>query len=166
MTRSVNDIATYQCGTDAFKFLFFLWTINEWNEIHIKIRNSLYSVFENYLLKEIRRQPSPSYNIHNPLNYLYTRLRLELVNRMNASSTTIWVIILILFYLHFGTESTLHFFLHCHRSNSIRSILLTYLNLVDKNLIKLSGEVNSSVWQYSIQSYAQSLFTKPLNKVH
>ena len=83
MTRNVNDIATYQCRTDAFKFLFFLWTINEWNEIHIKIRNSLYSVFENYLLKEIRRQPSPSYNIHNPLNYLYTRLRLELVNRMN-----------------------------------------------------------------------------------
>ena len=27
MTRNVNDIATYQCNTDAFKFSFFPWTI-------------------------------------------------------------------------------------------------------------------------------------------
>ena len=66
ITRNANDIATYQCRTDAFKFSFFPWTITEWNKIDIKIRNSPYSIFKNYLLNEIRPKPSPLHNVHNP----------------------------------------------------------------------------------------------------
>ena len=79
ITRNVNDIATYQCRTDAFKFSFLLWNITEWNKIDIKIRNSPYSVFRNYLLKETRPKPSPLYNIQNPSGIkLLIRLRLGL----------------------------------------------------------------------------------------
>ena len=78
ITRNRNDIATYQCRTDAFKFSFFPWTITEWNKIDIKIQNSPYSVFRNYLLNEIRPKPSPLYNFHNPSGIkLLTGLRLE-----------------------------------------------------------------------------------------
>ena len=79
ITRNVNVIATYQCRTDAFKFSFFPWIITEWNKIDTKIWNSPYSVCRNYLLKEIRLQPSPLYNIHNPSGItLLTRLGLGL----------------------------------------------------------------------------------------
>ena len=37
ITRNDNDIATYQCRTDAFKFSFFPWAITEWNKVDIKI---------------------------------------------------------------------------------------------------------------------------------
>ena len=82
MTRNVNDIATYQCNTDTFKFYFFPWAITGyWNKIDIKIRNSPCSVFRNYLLKEIRPKLSPLYNIQNPSGIkLLTRLRLGLSN--------------------------------------------------------------------------------------
>ena len=79
ITRNVNDIATYQCRTHAFKLSFFPWTITEWNKIDIKIQNSPYSVFRNYLLEKIRPKPSPLYNIHNPSGIkLLTRLRIGL----------------------------------------------------------------------------------------
>ena len=79
ITRNVNDIAAYQCRTDAFKFSFFPWTITEWNKIDIKIRNSPYSVFRKYLLKEIRPKTSHLFSIPNPSGIkLLTRLRLRL----------------------------------------------------------------------------------------
>ena len=66
-------------GLMLSKTLSFLWTITELNKINIKIRNSPYSVFRNYLPQEIRPQPSPLYNIHNPSGIkLLTRLRLGL----------------------------------------------------------------------------------------
>ena len=131
---------TLQLISDAFKFLFFLWTITEWNKIDIKIWNSPYSVFRNYLLNEIRPKPSPLYNIHNPSGIkLLTRLRLGL-SHLNEHK----------FNHNFDDcvnpfctcslepESTSHFFLHCHHYNTIRSILFEDLNSVDKNLFKLS----------------------------
>ena len=76
ITRNRNIIATYQCRTDIFKFSIFPWNITEWNKIDIKIRNSPYSVFRNYLLSEIRPKHSPLYNFHNPSGIkLLTRLR-------------------------------------------------------------------------------------------
>ena len=91
ITRSVNDIETYQYRIDAFKFSFFHWTITEWNEIDIKIRSSPYSVFRNYLLNEIRPKPSPLYNIHNPSRIkLLTRLRLGLSHLNEHKITKIY----------------------------------------------------------------------------
>ena len=66
ITRNVNDFATYQCMTDALKFSFFPWPTSERNKTDTKIRNSTYSVFRNYLLKETMQKPSPLHNIHNP----------------------------------------------------------------------------------------------------
>ena len=81
ITRNRNVIATYQCRTDTFKFSVFPWTITECNKIDIKIRNSPYSVFQNYLLHKIRPKPSPLYNFHNPSGIkLLTRLRSGLSN--------------------------------------------------------------------------------------
>ena len=39
----------------------------EWNKLDLKIRNSSYFVFRNYLIKRIRSLAAPVYNIHNPL---------------------------------------------------------------------------------------------------
>ena len=140
ITRNVKDTATYQCRTDACNFSFFPWTITEWNKIAIKIRNSSYLVFRNYLLSKIRPKPSPFYNIHNPSGIkLLTRLRLGL-SHLNEHK----------FNHNFDDcvnpfctcslepESTSHFFLHCHHYNAIQSILFEDLNSVDKNLFKLS----------------------------
>ena len=54
ITRNVSDIATCQCRTDACIFSFFPWTITECNKTDIKIQSSPFSVFRNYLLKEMR----------------------------------------------------------------------------------------------------------------
>ena len=156
ITRNVNDIATYQCRTDAFKFSFFPWTITEWNKIDIKIRNSPYSVFRNYLLNEIRPKPSPLYNIHNPSGIkLLTRLRLGL-SHLNEHK----------FNHNFDDcvnpfctcslepESTSHFFLHCHHYNTIRSILFKDLNSVDKNLFKLSDNELTLILLYGSTKYS------------
>ena len=156
ITRNRNDIATYQCRTDAFKFSFFPWTITEWNKIDIKIRNSPYSVFRNYLLNEIRPKPSPLYNIHNPSGIkLLTRLRLGL-SHLNEHK----------FNHNFDDcvnpfctcslepESTSHFFLHCHHYNTIRSILFKDLNSVDKNLFKLSDNELTLILLYGSTQYS------------
>ena len=132
ITRIVSEIAAYQCRTDAFKLLTFPWTITEWNIIDNKIWNSPRSVFKNYLLKEIRPQPSPLYNIHNPSGIkLLTRLRLGL-SHLNEYK----------FNHNFDDcvnpfctcslepESTSHLFLHCHHYNTIQSIFKD-LNSVD-----------------------------------
>ena len=136
----MNGIATYQCRTNALKFSFFPWIINEWNKIDIKIPNSPFSVFKNYLLNEIRSKPSPLNSIHNPSGIkLLTRLRLGL-SHLNEHK----------FNHNFDDcvnpfctcslepESTSHFFLFCHYHNAIRSILFEDLNSVNKNMFKLS----------------------------
>ena len=140
ITRNVKDTATYQCRTDACNFSFFPWTITEWNKIAIKIRNSSYLVFRNYLLSKIRPKPSPFYNIHNPSGIkLLTRLRLGL-SHLNEHK----------FNHNFDDcvnpfctcslkpESASHSFLHCQNYNTIRSMLFKNLNSVAKNLFKLS----------------------------
>ena len=155
ITRNVDDIATYQCRTDAFKFSFFSWTITEWNKIDIKIWNSPYSVFRNYLLKEIRPKPSPLYNIHNPSGIkLLTRSRLG-SSHLNEHK----------FNHNFDDcvnpfcncslepESTSHFFLHCHHYNTIWSILFKDLNSVDKNLFELSDNELTLILLYGITQY-------------
>ena len=156
ITRNVNGIATYQCRSDAFKFSFFSWTITEWSKIDIKNRNTPYSVFRNYLLKEIRPNSSPLYNIHNPSGIkLLTRLRLGLSHLnehkfnhnfddcVNPFCTC-----------NLEPESTSHFFLHCHHYNTIRSILFKDLNSVDKNLFKLSDNELTLILLYGSTQYS------------
>ena len=136
----MNDIATYQCRTDAFKFSFFPWTITEWNKIDIKIRNSPYSVFRNYLLKEIK---------------LLTRLRLGLSHLDEHKFNHNFVDCVNPFCTcNLEPESTSHFFLHCHHYNTIRSILFKDLNSVDKNLFKLSDNELTLILLYGSTQYS------------
>ena len=55
-TRNSENVETYYCRTDLFKYSFFPYTIVEWNKFNINLRN-VRSVqkFRNLLLK-IRRQ--------------------------------------------------------------------------------------------------------------
>ena len=156
ITRNVKDIATYQYGTDAFKFSFFPWTITEWNKIDIKIRNSPYSVFRNYLLNEIRPKLSSLYNIHNPSGIkLLTRLRLGLnhLNKHKFNHNFDDCVNPFCTY-NLEPESTSHFFLHCHHYNTIRSILFEDLNSVDKNLSKLSDNELTLILLYGSTKYS------------
>ena len=156
ITRNVKDTATYQCRTDVFNSSFFLWTITEWNKIDIKIWNSPYLVFRNYLLSKIRPKPSPFYNIHNPSGVkLLTRLRLGLshLNKRKFNHSFDYCV------NPFRTcclepESTSYFFLHCHHYNTIRSILFKDLNSVDKNLLKLSDNELTLILLYGSTEYS------------
>ena len=76
-TGNSEDVVTYHCRTDTFKYSFFPWTILEWNKLDLALRKSSYKVFKNSLLKMIRPSPNTVYDIHNPLGLgLLTRLRL------------------------------------------------------------------------------------------
>ena len=123
-TGNSEDVVTYHCRIDTFKYSFFPWTILEWNELHLTLLKSSYKVFKDSLLKMTRPSPNPVCDIHNPLGlHLLTWLRLGLshlnehkfnhnfkncVNPLCTCSLEI--------------ESTSHFFLHCDHYNNIHKI--------------------------------------------
>ena len=43
-TRNTRNITTYSCRTDAFKYSFFPWTINEWNKLNCNIQTSSFNI--------------------------------------------------------------------------------------------------------------------------
>ena len=67
-----EDVVTYHCRTDNFKYSFFPWTILEWNKLDLTLRKSSYKIFSNSLLKIIRPPPNPVYDIHNSLGLRFT----------------------------------------------------------------------------------------------
>ena len=127
-TRNTRNITTYSCRTDAFKYSFFPWTINEWNKLNFNIRASSFNIFRANLIKIIRPIPNSVFGIFNPLGLkLITRLRLinDCINSLCTCSLDI--------------ESTVHYFLHCNYYNSARISLLNDLNSVDRTLFNLSN---------------------------
>ena len=75
-TRNTRNITTYSCRTDAFKYSFFPWTINEWNKLNFNIRTSSFNIFRANLIKIIRPIPNSIFGILNPLGLtLITRVR-------------------------------------------------------------------------------------------
>ena len=129
---------------------FYIYLLDKWH-LH-----SPYSVFRNYLFKEIRPKPSPLYNIHNPSGIkLHTRLRLGLSHLnehkfshnfddcVNAFCTC-----------SLEPEPISHFFLYCHHYNTIQSILFKHLNSVDKNLFRLSDNELTLILLYSSTQYS------------
>ena len=68
--------AEYSCRTDIFKYIFFSYTITEWNELASVPRNAKsYSILGNSLLKLCLPNSSLIYNINDPLDIkLLTRL--------------------------------------------------------------------------------------------
>ena len=78
-TRNSEDVVTYHCITDTFKYSFLPWTIFKWNKLDLTLYRSSYKIFRNSLLKIMHPSPNPAYDILNPLRLRsLTRLRLEL----------------------------------------------------------------------------------------
>ena len=79
-TQTTEDIITFYCRTDIFKYSVFPATLMEWNKLDVKLRKSeSLPYFRNALLKVGRLTAEPVYNIHNPIDLkLLTRLRLGL----------------------------------------------------------------------------------------
>ena len=138
------------------KFSFFQWSIVEWNKLDLKIQNSSYLVFRNYLIKRIRPLAAPVYNIHNPLGLkLLTRLRLGLSHLNNHRFNHNFENCLNpLCTCSLEVESTTHFFLHCHHFNAIRITLNNSLKAIDKDILKLSDSSLTKVILYGDSKYS------------
>ena len=50
-TRNSEDLVTYHCRTDNFKYSFFPWTILECNKLGSTLHKSSYKIFKNSLFK-------------------------------------------------------------------------------------------------------------------
>ena len=82
-TQNTRNITTYSCRTDAFKYSFFPWTINEWNKLNFNIQTSSFNIFRANLIKIIRPIPNSIFDIFSPLGLkLITRFQLGL-SRLN-----------------------------------------------------------------------------------
>ena len=138
------------------KFSFFRWSIVEWNKLDLKIQNSSYLVFRNYLIKRIRPLAAPVYNIHNPLGLkLLTRLRLGLSHLNNHRFNHNFENCLNpLCTCSLEVESTTHFFLNCHHFNAIRITLNNSLKAIDKDILKLSDSSLTKVILYGDSKYS------------
>ena len=130
----------HSCGTDAFKYCFFPWTINEWNKLNFNIRTSSFNIFRANLVKIIQAIPNSVFGIFNPLGLkLITRLRLGLSHlnehsinhNFNDCKNPLCTCSL-------DIESTVHFSLHYNYYNSARISLLNDPNSVDRTLLNLS----------------------------
>ena len=124
----------------------------EWNKLDSNIRNSTYPVFRNHLLKIIRPELNPVYNIKNYNGLkLLTRLRLSLSHlnehRFNHNFHNC---INPLCSCSLEVESIEHFFLHCHHYQNIRAKLFNNIKIIDKTLLKLSGEQLTNVLLYGV----------------
>ena len=78
--RTTEDIRTFYCRTDIFKYSYFPATIMKWNKRDEKLRKSQsLPYFKNALLKVGRSTAKSFYNINNPIGLkLLARLRLGL----------------------------------------------------------------------------------------
>ena len=139
-TWNTRNITTYSCRTDAFKYSFFPWTINEWNKLNFNIRASSFNIFRANLIKIIRPIPNSVFGIFNPLGLkLITRLRLGLSHlNEHRFKHNFNDCINLLCTCSLDIVSTVHYFLHSNYYNKARISLLNDINSVDRTLLSLS----------------------------
>ena len=126
-TRNIENVETYYCRTDLFKYSFFPYMMVEWNKLDINLRNAKsFLIFRNSLLKLGRPIQNPIYNINDPVRIKYlTRLRLGLSHLNDHKFRHNFQDCLNpLCPCSFEVESTIHYFLHCQYYNDIRKTLL------------------------------------------
>ena len=142
-TRNLNFVETLFCRTDAFKYLFFPYSVSEWNKLDPGLCNAKsYSTFRKLLLKSGRPSPNHIYKIHYPLGRkLLTRLRLGL-NHLNEHrfDHNFDSCINPLCSSSLEMESTKHFFLHCHHYTNIRRTLLNTVEMIDESILNVSDD--------------------------
>ena len=134
-TQNTRNI-TYTCRTDAFKYSFFPWTINEWNKLNCNTQTCSFNIFRANFVKIIQPIPNPIFGIFNPLGLkLITKRRLGLshlnVHGLNHNFNNC-INPLTLCTCSMNIESTVHFFFHCNYYNSAR---ISLLNSVDRTLL-------------------------------
>ena len=79
-TCNTENVETYYCRNDLFKYSFFPYTIVEWNKLDITLQNvKSFQIFRNLLLKIGRPIQNSIFNIDDPVDIKYlTRLGLGL----------------------------------------------------------------------------------------
>ena len=116
-TQPTEDVTTFYCRTDIFKYSCFPSTILGWNNIDLKTRkiNSLMS-FKNSLLGVGWPTAMPMYGIQNPIGLKFlTRLQLGLSHlNEHKFKHNFKDCVNPLFSCSLEIESPSHFFLHCH----------------------------------------------------
>ena len=149
-TQNSEDIGTYHCQTDTFKYSFFPSTTLEWNKLDSTLCKSSCKIFRNYLLIMICSSPNLVYDVHNPLGFcLLTRLRLGLSHlNEHKFSHSFENCVNPLCTCSLGIESTLHFFLYCIHYNNIHTTLLNKLRSLDENILKLSDTTLTNLMLY------------------
>ena len=135
--QNTRNITTYSCRTDAFKYSFFPWTINEWNKLNFNIQASSLNIFRASLIMIIRLIPNSVFGIFNPLELkLITRLWLGLSHlnehRFNHNFNDCMNP---LCTCSLDIESTVHYFFHYNYYNRARVSLLNGLNSVNITLL-------------------------------
>ena len=131
-TRNQDNIETYYCRADLFKYSFFPYTIVEWNKLDNTINSKPFLIFRNSLLKTGRPIQNSIFKIHDPLGIkLLTRLRLGLSHlnehrfRHNFQDC-----LNPLCSCSLEVESTVHYFLHCHYFIQYQNTLLDSVEII------------------------------------
>ena len=142
-TCNTENVGTYYCRTDLFKYSFFRYTIVEWNKLDINLRNiKSFQIFRNLLLKIGRPIQNSIFNVHDPVGIKYlTRLRLGLSHlnehrfRHNFKDC-----LNPLCSCSLEVETVIHYFLHCHYYIIRRTLLDTVNEIINKNLSDFSEQ--------------------------
>ena len=155
-TRNSENVETYYCITDQFKYSVYPYSIIEWNKLDVNLRNAKsFLIFRNSLLKIARPMQNSIYNIHDPvgINYL-TILRSGLShlnegkfrhNFQNCLNTLCSCI------LEF--ETTNHYFLNCHYYNDICKTLLNTVKEITNICLSdfsIDFSESSSIWKLNL----------------
>ena len=155
-TRNQDQIDTYYCRTDLFKYSSFPYTIVEWNKLDIILRNAKsFLIFKNSLLKIGRPIQNSIFKIHDPLGVKFlTRFRLGLSHlnehrfRHNFQDC-----LNPLCSCSLEVQSTTHFFLHCHHFNQFRQTLLDSVKKIVNYISILTYDALVNLLLYGSQNY-------------
>ena len=138
-TRNQDQIDTYYCRTDLFKYSFFPYTIVEWNKLDVTLRNAKsLLIFKNSLLKIGRPIQNSILTIHDPLGIkLLTRLSHLNEHRFRHNFQDC---LNPLCSCSLEVEPTTHFFLHCHNSNQFQQTLLDSVKKIVNDISILTDD--------------------------
>ena len=147
-----NNIPTFNCRTDCFKYSFFRSTLNDWFNLNLNKRNAeSVSLFKSWLLSFIHPFPRSLCNIFDPkvLQFL-TRLRLGFSHLNKHRFRHNFQNYLNLLCSHsFEIEDTSHYLLHCHHFSYHRVDLMTSVKSFCDNFESMPDNVKKDLPLFS-----------------
>ena len=148
-----STIRPFPSRTKSFKKSFSPFSINKWNNLTVKIRNTKsINIFRKLIINEKRE--NSLFSVYDPLGVkLLTRLRFQFSHRneykfKHGFSDTVNPICAC------GTEieATEHFFLRCHLYSTQRLELFESLKKVDSNFLNLNEKDQVNTLLYGSQT--------------